>query len=61
MRWPRPDFEGAHSNNPYVVICDASLEGIGAVLSQNDRPLAYESRRLIVAKRNYTTGDVTAQ
>ena len=33
-----PDF-----SLPFVVICDASKEGLGAFLMQNSRPLAYES------------------
>jgi len=47
-----PDF-----NLPFVVVCDASIQGLGAVLLQHEKPLAYESRRLIPAEVNYTTGE----
>jgi hypothetical protein len=31
---------------PFTLECDASREGIGAILMQNRHPLAYESRKL---------------
>src|SRR3569833_1947630 len=42
-------------SKPYEVVTDASTIGIGAVLLQDNRPIAFESRKLSDAEKNYTT------
>ncbi|GJZ51333.1 putative reverse transcriptase domain-containing protein [Tanacetum coccineum] len=42
----------------FVVYCDASLKGYGAVLMQREKVVAYASRQLKVHKENYTTHDL---
>ncbi|GJV30010.1 putative reverse transcriptase domain-containing protein [Tanacetum coccineum] len=42
----------------FVVYCDASLKGYGAVLMQRDKVIAYASRQLKTHKENYTTHDL---
>ncbi|GJV21993.1 putative reverse transcriptase domain-containing protein [Tanacetum coccineum] len=39
----------------FVVYCDASHKGLGAVLMQREKVIAYASRELKVHKKNYTT------
>ena len=51
-----PDL--GESAAPFTVITDASLFAIGAVLMQNDRPVAFESRKLIPAECNYPVTDL---
>ncbi|GKC63715.1 putative reverse transcriptase domain-containing protein [Tanacetum coccineum] len=42
----------------FVVYCDASLKGYGAVLMQKEKVIAYASRQLKVHEENYTTHDL---
>ena len=45
-----PDF-----NKPFVIHTDASKVQLGAVISQNNKPIAFYSRKLNPAQVNYTT------
>ncbi|KAD4586602.1 hypothetical protein E3N88_24203 [Mikania micrantha] len=42
----------------FVVYCDASIQGLGCVLMQRDKVIAYASRQLKVHEKNYTTHDL---
>ncbi|GKA63791.1 putative reverse transcriptase domain-containing protein [Tanacetum coccineum] len=42
----------------FVMYCDASLKGFGAVLMQREKVIVYASRQLRKNKENYTTHDL---
>jgi hypothetical protein len=44
-------------NKPFQLITDASDYALGAILVQEGQPVAYESRKLAKAERNYHTTD----
>ncbi|GJT95072.1 putative reverse transcriptase domain-containing protein [Tanacetum coccineum] len=42
----------------FIVYCDASHKGLGAVLMQKEKVIAYASHQLKVHEKNYTTHDL---
>nr|GEU97468.1 reverse transcriptase domain-containing protein [Tanacetum cinerariifolium] len=42
----------------FIVYCDVSLKGFGAVLIQREKVIAYASRQLKIHEENYTTYDL---
>nr|GEV94599.1 putative reverse transcriptase domain-containing protein [Tanacetum cinerariifolium] len=42
----------------FVVYCDASHKGLGAVLMQREKVIAYASHHLKIHEKNYTTNDL---
>jgi hypothetical protein len=42
----------------FVVYCDTSHKGLGCVLMQNGKVIAYASRQLKIHEKNYTTHDL---
>nr|GEW92171.1 putative reverse transcriptase domain-containing protein [Tanacetum cinerariifolium] len=42
----------------FIIYCDASIKGLGAVLMQRKNVIAYASRKLKIHEKNYTTHDL---
>nr|GEU71095.1 putative reverse transcriptase domain-containing protein [Tanacetum cinerariifolium] len=45
-------------NDDFIIYCDASIQGLGAVLMQREKVIAYASRQLKPHEENYTTHDL---
>ncbi|GKB13027.1 putative reverse transcriptase domain-containing protein, partial [Tanacetum coccineum] len=45
-------------SDDFMVYCDASIKGLGVVLMQRMKVIAYASRQLKVHEKNYTTHDL---
>eukprot|EP00253_Pinus_taeda_P004259 PITA_04259 len=44
-------------SQPFTVECDASEEGVGAILSQDGHPISFESQKLLPQERSYSIYD----
>ncbi|GJT32720.1 putative reverse transcriptase domain-containing protein [Tanacetum coccineum] len=42
----------------FIAYCDASIKGLGSMLMQRDKVIAYVSRQLKIHEKNYTTHDL---
>ncbi|GJS05739.1 putative reverse transcriptase domain-containing protein [Tanacetum coccineum] len=42
----------------FIIYCNASHKGLGAILMQNEKVIAYASRQLKIYEKNYTTHDL---
>nr|GEU36687.1 putative reverse transcriptase domain-containing protein [Tanacetum cinerariifolium] len=42
----------------FIIYCDTSHKGLGAMLMQNEKVIAYASRQLKIYEKNYTTHDL---
>nr|GFB24632.1 putative reverse transcriptase domain-containing protein [Tanacetum cinerariifolium] len=48
----------SEGSEDFVIYCDASNKGLGAVLMQREKVISYASRQLKVYEKNYTTHDL---
>nr|GEZ73035.1 putative reverse transcriptase domain-containing protein [Tanacetum cinerariifolium] len=53
-----PILDLPKESEDFIVYCDASNKGLGAVLIQREKVILYASRQLKVHKKNYTTHDL---
>ncbi|GJR03140.1 putative reverse transcriptase domain-containing protein [Tanacetum coccineum] len=53
-----PILDLSEGSEDFIVYCDASIKGLGVVLMQREKVIAYASRQLKIHKKNYTTHDL---
>ncbi|GKC97346.1 putative reverse transcriptase domain-containing protein, partial [Tanacetum coccineum] len=53
-----PILASLEGSEGFVIYCDASYKGLGVVLMQREKVIAYASRQLKIHKKNYTTHDL---
>ncbi|GKB66586.1 putative reverse transcriptase domain-containing protein [Tanacetum coccineum] len=58
MNFNAPILALSKGSENFIVYCDASHKGLGAVLMQNEKVIAYSSRQLKIYEKNYTTHDL---
>ncbi|GJS72317.1 putative reverse transcriptase domain-containing protein [Tanacetum coccineum] len=56
--WASPKTPMEIRREDFVVYCDASHKGLGVVLMQREKVIAYASQQLKVHEKNYTTHDL---
>ncbi|GJS88873.1 putative reverse transcriptase domain-containing protein, partial [Tanacetum coccineum] len=58
MRRSAPILALPKGSEDFIVYCDASKKGLGVVLMQREKVIAYASRQLKIHEKNYTTHDL---
>ncbi|GKA82149.1 putative reverse transcriptase domain-containing protein, partial [Tanacetum coccineum] len=53
-----PILDLPEGSKDFIVYCDASIKGLGAVLMQRENMIAYASRQWKIHEKNYTTHDL---
>nr|GFB12872.1 putative reverse transcriptase domain-containing protein [Tanacetum cinerariifolium] len=53
-----PILDLPEGSEDFIIYCDASNKGLGAVLMQREKVISYASRQLKIYKKNYTTRDL---
>nr|GEY52845.1 hypothetical protein [Tanacetum cinerariifolium] len=56
--WASPKSPTKIRSKDFIVYCDASNKGLGAVLMQREKVISYASRQLKIHGKNYTTHDL---